>query len=293
LSIRLYLLLPLTSALVYAIAVLFLKLAMSRGASSWAVTYLSNVAMGLAFMPMLFLGDARWSAAGVPWAIAAGVLFFLGQVGTFRSLHAGDVSIATPALATKVVFVALLSLALPAKNPDPDLWIAVGLTMAGVVLLHQGPRHHASRPWTTLGWALFAALSFASADILVQQVAARTGITLFLPVMFGTVTLISLPLLVPHLPRAGEARAGAWRWGSAGIILLAVQATGIVGTIGWSGDATGVNVVYSSRGLWSLVLVAFVAHRLGVAEGTRDPRTLLARLAGGVLILIAVLLVVL
>lgn len=292
-SIRLYLLLPLTSALVYAIAVLFLKLAMSRGASSWAVTYLSNVAMGLAFMPMLFLGDARWSAAGVPWAIAAGVLFFLGQVGTFRSLHAGDVSIATPALATKVVFVALLSLALPAKNPDPDLWIAVGLTMAGVVLLHQGPRHHASRPWTTLGWALFAALSFASADILVQQMAARTGITLFLPVMFGTVTLISLPLLVPHLPRAGEARAGAWRWGSAGIILLAVQATGIVGTIGWSGDATGVNVVYSSRGLWSLVLVAFVAHRLGVAEGTRDPRTLLARLAGGVLILIAVLLVVL
>jgi drug/metabolite transporter (DMT)-like permease len=249
--------------------------------------------MGLAFMPMLFLGDARWSAAGVPWAIAAGVLFFLGQVGTFRSLHAGDVSIATPALATKVVFVALLSLALPAKNPDPDLWIAVGLTMAGVVLLHQGPRHHASRPWTTLGWALFAALSFASADILVQQVAARTGITLFLPVMFGTVTLISLPLLVPHLPRAGEARAGAWRWGSAGIILLAVQATGVVGAIGWSGDATGVNVVYSSRGLWSLVLVAFVAHRLGVAEGTRDPRTLLARLAGGVLILIAVLLVVL
>jgi len=293
LSIRLYLLLPLTSALVYAIAVLFLKLAMSRGASSWAVTYLSNVAMGLAFMPMLFFGDARWSAAGVPWAIAAGVLFFLGQVGTFRSLHAGDVSIATPALATKVVFVALLSLALPAKNPDPDLWIAVGLTMAGVVLLHQGPRHHASRPWTTLGWALFAALSFASADILVQQMAARTGITLFLPVMFGTVTLISLPLLVPHLPRAGEARAGAWRWGSAGIILLAVQATGIVGTIGWSGDATGVNVVYSSRGLWSLVLVAFVAHHLGVAEGTRDPRTLVARFAGGVLILIAVLLVVL
>ena len=51
-------------------------------------------------------------------------------------------------------------------------------------------------------------------------------------------------------------------------------------------------MVYGSRGLWSVLLVAIVARHLGVAEGTRDPRVLFVRLSGSVLILAAVSVVV-
>jgi ABC-type microcin C transport system permease subunit YejB len=62
-------------------------------------------------------------------------------------------------------------------------------------------------------------------------------------------------------------------------------------TIGLFGDATSANVVYSSRGLWSLLLLALVAHRLGVKDSVRDRRTLLLRILGSILILAAVSLV--
>lgn len=228
--------------------------------------------------------------------MGAGALFFGGQIATFRALVGGDVSIATPTLASKIVFVALLSIAVPGSHPDPDLWLAVGLTMAGMVLLNSGPRpKHASRPLATLSWSLLAAWSFAAADVLVQVGAPRAGFTLFMPAMFALVALVSIPTLAPRVPRneLSRTKPGAWRWGAVGVGLLAVQAAGFATTIGVYGDAAGANVVYGSRGLWSVIIVTLVAKHLGVAEGTRDPRTLFVRLAGSALILAAVIVVAL
>lgn len=290
---KLPLLIALVAAFCYAASAILVKIGLSRGLGTWAVVFFGNMLMGLAFLPFLFFGHDSWNPAGLPVAVGAGLLFFAGQVGTFRSLASGDVSIATPALASKVVFVALLSAALTGKNPDPDLWLAVGLTMAGVVLLHQGPRTHASHPLRTLGWALFAALVYAGADVLMQTDARRTGVTLFLPVMFATVALVSFPLLLPRVLTSPPPRPGAWRWASGGLVLLAAQAVGVAAAIGLSGDATSVNVVYSSRGLWSLLLLLLVARHLGVAETALGRRTFLLRLAGSLLVLGAVALVLL
>lgn len=288
-----YLFLPLTSALMYAAAALCLKIALGRGATTWSILFYSNAVMGCLFVPIALLGPSGWQPAAAPLALGAGLLFFLGQIGTFRSLQSGDVSIATPALAAKVVFVALLSLPLPANRPDPDLWLAVVLTMAGVLLLQGGPGHAASRPWPTLLWALFAALSFAAADILVQVGAPEAGFTLFMPVMFGTVVLLSLPLLGPRAARAKRRplRPGAKRWMAVGVVLLGVQAVGMGTAIGLFGDAAGANVVYGSRGLWSLLLLALAAERLGLTDAVFERRTLARRSAGGLLILGAVALV--
>ncbi len=294
-NIRLPLLLPLASAAVYAAAAILIKVAISRGANSWAVAFLSNLSMGLLALPLLFFGHGAWHPTETSWALLAGGLFFAGQIGTFRSLASGDVSIATPALASKLVFVAIMSLALPGNRPDPDLWLAVVLTMAGVVLLHRGPRHHSSRPLETAGWALFAAMSFAATDIITQTAVPHVGFTLFMPVMFGTLAAISFPLLLPHALRgAGRpARSGGWSWGAVGIVLLAVQSAGVAASIGLFGDATGVNVVYSSRGLWSLLLLAIFARSLGVPEGALDLKTFALRLLGSILILAAVVIVLL
>jgi drug/metabolite transporter (DMT)-like permease len=286
-------LLPLASALLYAMAALCLKIALGRGMTTWSMLFFSNTVLGLFFLPLLFGGTAGWNPAAAPWALLAGALFFLGQIGTFRSLQSGDVSIATPALASKVVFVALLSLLVPGSRPDPDLWLAVMLTMAGMILLHRGPSRPASRPWPTLAWALFAAFSFAAADMVVQTGAPVAGFTLFMPVMFGTVALLALPLLWPHVIRAKRptGRSGARSWMIAGVVLLGLQAVGMGTAIGLFGDATGANVVYGSRGLWSLLLLALLARRIGIMDSVLDRGTLALRVVGSILILVAVFLV--
>jgi ABC-type microcin C transport system permease subunit YejB len=61
--------------------------------------------------------------------------------------------------------------------------------------------------------------------------------------------------------------------------------------IGLFGDATGANVVYGSRGLWSLLLLALLARRLGINDSVFDRKTLALRVTGSMLILIAVALV--
>jgi len=288
-----YLLLPLAAAVIYAIAALCLKIALGRGITTWAVLFYSNLMLGLLFAPLLFAGSSGWNLGSAPLALLSGFLFFLGQVGTFRSLQSGDVSIATPALAAKVVFVALLSLLVPGSRPDPDLWLAVVLTMAGMVLLHRGPSRPASRPLPTLAWALMAALSFAAADIVVQIGAPAAGFTLFMPVMFATVTALSLPLLRPHILRAPrrEVQAGARKWLAAGVVLLGLQAMGMASAIGLFGDATAANVVYGSRGLWSLLLLALFAKTWGISDAIFDRGTLAVRAVGCALILVAVTLV--
>ena len=288
-----YLLLPLAAAVLYAAAALCLKIALGRGVTTWSVLFLSNIVLALFFAPLLLAGPSGWNVGAAVWALASGVLFFLGQLGTFRSLQSGDVSVATPALASKVVFVALLSLLVPGNRPDSDLWLAVVLTMAGMILLHRGPKISTSRPLITLAWALFAALSFAATDIVVQVGAPVAGFTLFMPVMFGTVALLSLPLLWPHIlrPPRRKVAPGALGWLAVGVFLLGLQATGMASAIGLFGDATAANVVYSSRGLWSLLLLALVARRLGITDSVFDRRTLGLRVVGCILILGAVTLV--
>lgn len=287
---QLYLLLPLASALLYAVAAICLKIALGRGVTTWVILFYSNMVMGLFFLPLLFWPGKQWEPTGLLMALAGSALFFTGQVATFRSLQSGDVSIATPALASKVVFVALLCLLLPDNKPGANLWIAVALTICGVVLLHKGPRHHASRPLPTLAWALSAAFLFAAADILVQIGAPKIGFSLFLPVMFGGVAGLSLPLLWPHILQKPQRAplGGGWIWTAVGVTLLGAQAMGPAAAISLLGDATAVNVVYGSRGLWSLLLLAVVARHLGVNDSVLDRHTLRLRILGSALILAAV-----
>lgn len=283
---------PLSAAFIYAVAAICVKMALGHGVNMWKITFLSNLVMSAVFLPLALTGHANWVPAELPLAAAAGLLFFTGQVATFRSLQSGDVSIATPALAAKVVFVAVLGFLVPETRSGPWLWVAVGLTMAGVILLQSGARHPASHPLATLLWAVLAALSFAAADILVQIGAPRAGFTLFLPVMFLTVALVSFPLLLPKVraARGTTTRAGAGWWTASGVVLLGFQAMIMGSAIGVFGDAAGANILYGSRGLWSLLLLGAMARHMGLTDSVTHGLTFALRLCGGLLIVLAVFL---
>ena len=101
-------LLPLVSAFVYAIAALLLKRATERGIGPWRVNFVTNWIQCALFAPFWFVGGAPFAWDRFAHAAICGATFFSGQIFTFLALSRGDVSVATPVLGTKVIFVAFL-----------------------------------------------------------------------------------------------------------------------------------------------------------------------------------------
>ncbi len=286
-----YLILPLFSSVVYAAGMIFLKRAMEMGQPPRRVLVGSNLAMGLAFAPLLFW--AEWPKAEFPLWMWLGpslcsILFFLGQVGTFRALAGGDVSVATPVLGSKVVLTAVGSAwLLPGQVPE-KFWWGAGLCSLGVALLGGGGGEKGKKgAWRAVGWGVAAAASFSLTDVLVAKVAPQIGLALFGPWMMGGVAMLSV-LVLPVWAWGGLGSGQGRGWLGWGVGLIGVQAVALLGGIVISGDPIGVNVVYALRGLWSVGLVVWVGGWVGNREAGLPRRVLGMRAVGAAFLLAAV-----
>ncbi len=291
--------LPLASALGYVAAVLMVKRASVYGVGLWRTAFVSNVAMGLIFSPLWLLGgaDATWTMIGVAAGCAA--LFFAGQVLTFAAL-AGDVSLATPVLGLKIIFVAGASSVLVAEPVRPSWWIAAALATAGVALLQSPPRgvepsasgEGGQKAGRTVALAAGAAVVYAVFDVLVQRLTPNWGPGRFLPAVFGLVGLFSFGLIPVFAAPLRTIPRAAWVWLLPGAVLLAMQAAGMAFTLGTHGRATAANILYSTRGLWSVLAVGVLGAWLGTAgERKLAPEVFRRRLWGAGLMMAAVALV--
>jgi drug/metabolite transporter (DMT)-like permease len=215
------------------------------------------------------------------------LLFFLGQVGTFRALSGGDVSVATPVLGSKVVITALFGALFLPGGVGPDLWVGAFLCTAGVALvgLQPGVRH--GKALRAVGWGLGSAAVFSLTDVIVARAAREMGFCLFGPWMMVGMAVLSFWVMPPRdwgniFQRGGR----GWAW--AGAALVGFQGTFLYASIALSGDPVGVNIVYAVRGLWSVLLVAWIGKWLGNREAGLPCSVLLLRGVGAVLLIGAV-----
>jgi len=291
-----HLLLAFAAALGYSVAALGVKRALMEGAGAARVNLVCNLLMA-GFYQLLWLwpgGEWSWSEIWRP--MAGGVTFFLGQIFTFLALSRGDVSVTTPLLGIKVIFVAVfLALAGGIWLPWP-WWIAAGLCAMGVFLVGWQPGNFkaaASLPWAGMGFALAAAASFALTDVLFQLWVPYVPAQAFIPLMFGTMGLLtiaqSLVTFRKGLPPA-PASARPWLWTFS--FLLTIQALFVAIAIGFSRDAAGVNIVYGARAILSVLLVKWMGRWFRIHEMPSGEGGLARRLIGGTLIFSAILVVV-
>ncbi|HTH48231.1 MAG TPA: DMT family transporter [Candidatus Limnocylindria bacterium] len=289
----LYLALPFVAGGIFALGSLCLKRSFREGAVLPLTLFTTNCTVGLAFLPLLLFapGEPRWNRWYQPFL--AGGAYFLGQLANFLALRFSDVSLVTPMLSTKVIFVVLIGWLWFGTTLRPEHGVAALLTTAGVWVMSAGGRGSARRPTLGVALALLSGLSFALCDLLLQRWATDFGLWQFLPLMFAAVTAQSL-LLLPWVGQTGfRAPFPAWKWLLAGAAMTAGQSMLISGSIGWSHDATGVNVVYTLRGLWALALVWLIGSGMGNTERAEAAKGVFGRrLAGTVLIIGAVVLAV-
>lgn len=276
--------------MLYAIGALAIKRANQFGIGLWRISFLANWAMALCMAPVWLLGGEIPSALW--WQpVVVGFFFFAAQTSMFLALTRGDVSVATPIMGTKVLMVALFSLVI-LRGPVPlHWWIGAALSTAGVFFLSRGDESVRRGALQAALFAIGAATSFAVNDVLVQKWAPAWGIGRFLPIMFACVALMSfafVPLFhapLREIPRKGRV------WVAAGAVILGVQAVGILIAIGRFGDATAVNIVYSLRGMLSVVIVWVVGHWFLNEEQRLGRGVLTKRLIGSALMVSAVVLV--
>ena len=247
--------LPLCSALGYTFAALMLKRATQRGVGPWRVTFIVNCTAALVFAPWWLMGGEPFNWPSFWHAVLCGITFFIGQILTFLALNKGDVSITTPILGTKVILVAFMAVLFAGDELTPALWGAALLTTAATALLGGEIRTNRARVLPSLGFGFSAALTYAAADVQQLNYAPAWGFGHFAPTMFATVGLLSLGLIpffsapLTEMPR----RSVAWAFG--GGVLLSLQATGIAFSIVIYKEVTLTNILYNTRGIWSVILV--------------------------------------
>ncbi len=284
-----YLLLPLLSSVLYVFGALFLKQTGTHGVGFWRISFVVNLICGVSFSVLWPLGGSfpPLSLWWQPAVVAA--LFVAGQALGFLAIERGDVSVATPVLGVKVVLVACFVTFVIGDTVPGSVWLAAILSSAGIVFLNRGgagaSRHHAR---FTIAIGMLAAAAYALFDVLVQKWAPGWGAGRFLPALMWLVGVYSLGL-IPLFDRPLRAvPRAAWRPLLAGGALIAAQGLFLITALALYGQATPVNVIYSARGLWRVLIVWGLGHWFGNTERQHGGRVLGWRLLGAGLLMGAV-----
>lgn len=288
--------LPMVAALGYSFGAIAVKRALGAGASGVQVNLFCNVVMAAMFQLLWLMPCRETHSFSLAIPAGCGLLFFLGQIFTFRAIAAGDVSVATPLLGTKVLLVALFSVFLIGKALPTAWWWGSLLATIGIGLISYTPGGNHRHLTATVGWSLAASAVFALTDVMVQRGVPDVGYGRFAPVMFGSMGILSL-LYLPGLARAARQGAELPRpalpWLAGGSLLLAFQALGMYSAIGLYGSATATNILYGSRCLWSVLLVWMFGSLAGAPPTAADSHrsVMLRRLGGALLLFLAMALV--
>lgn len=287
-----HLFIPLACGFVYVVGALCLKRAADHGAGVWRATFVANLTMAIGFAPLWLLGGVEHPLADYWQPALTGLLFTVAQLLIYLAISHGDVSVTTPVMGTKSILVAVIASVLFAVEIPASWWWAAGLCAVAVLLLSWNGGAPHRRVGMTILLTTGSASIYAFSDVLTQHWAPAWGVGRFLPLMFGVMGLLSFGFIPFFHGPLREINAATWRWLRPGAALLAVNNAAFAYTLARWHDATAANIVYSSRGLWSVVLVWAVGHWFGNQEREAGRGAMLSRLIGAGLMVAAIVLVV-
>lgn len=281
---------PLLAGFLYAVSALLGKRAFVEGIGLVRSLIIANWMIAVCFSPMFFVSDSiNWTLWYAP--VFAGTMFFLGQLFTFLAIKLGDVSVMTPIMGSKPVFVAIAVSLMVGDTVGLAIWAGAIVSAVAVACLGLGDVRTNKGTLPAILNALLSAAFFGVADTSVQRWAPEFGSGAFIAVMFGLVGIASIALVPLRSAPFREIPKKCWPWVIASSAVLTVQALLMAIALSFYGEATQINILYSVRGMWSVILVMTVGHYVGNMEGKSGPKVMVLRMVGSVLLIVAVVLV--
>jgi drug/metabolite transporter (DMT)-like permease len=283
-------LLVLLAAVIYALGALLVKRAGDFEIGVWRTAFCCNCVTALLFLPLLaWGGNVRADLWWQPLLVA--LCFVVGQWLTFFSLEHGDVSVATPVLGIKILLVAMFVSVAGGEVLRPKLWVAAALATTGIALLNRSTTGTRRRAGLTILTAGLAAACYALFDVLVQHWSPIWGRGRFLPITLGLSGILSFAFIPRFSAPLRSVPQNAWSWLLGGAMTIAAQSVIFVSVVASWGQAAQANVIYSSRGLCSVLLVWLVGRQFQNRESHSGGRVFAWRLAGASLMMCAIVLV--
>lgn len=281
----------LIAAVCYAAGAMVVKRAAELGVGAWRTAFVANMMGAMFYLPLVALGGT-WHADLWWQPVIVALCHVGGQVLTFLSFDYGDVSVATPVLGIKILLVALLVAAWGGEALRWQLWAAAVLATLGIVLLNRrGARSSHHHVGLTIATAGGAAVCYATLDVLIQRWSPGWGMGRFLPLVLGTSAVLSLGFIPLFRAPLSAIPWSTWKWLLGGLVIIGAQGMAFVCLVAAKGHAASINVVYSSRGLWSVVLVWWLGHWVHSREQKLERGVLTARLTGALVMIAAIVLV--
>lgn len=284
---------PAISAVLFALAAIVLKRSSQLGVDMWQTAFMANMSGAACYSLLWFVGgpplqiELWWQPALIALCL------FGGMACQFLALSRGDVSVAVPVMGVKILIVAYLTPLLVGEPVRSRLWVSALLSVVGVALLNWrggGAVHRSIKTAIIAGCA--AAVCFGTFDILVQKWGRSWGAGRLLPCVFWMNAVLTLGCIRGFRTPLRSLSRQAWKWLLAGALLVSVQSILFVGCLAVYGGATMANIIYSARGLISVLLIWTVGHLFNSTESALGPRVLFFRLLGAIFMLAAILLVV-
>ncbi|WP_309397689.1 DMT family transporter [Cerasicoccus maritimus] len=288
---HLHYLLPAFAGAVYALSSMFCKRALQEGSGALRLSFVANVCLFLGFAPLTLIPGEPPDWSQLHWPIMAGTGFFIGNFLTFMAIKYGDVSVQAPMMGTKVVFVAAFSVIMGAGPVPLTWWIGAGLTAIAIFLLSFSDWSNRRAILKTAVLALAASAVFGLTDVLVMKHAGGFSPGWFLALVAGVLALESLLLIPCFEGRLRDTPRKAWPWILGGAALMSMQAVSLGSGLAFWGDATALNIIYSSRGLWSIVFVWGIGSLFANREREAGNKVMGRRMAGALMLVAAIALV--
>ncbi|MFA9480136.1 EamA family transporter [Phycisphaerales bacterium AB-hyl4] len=249
----------------------------------------SHVIQAVVAVPFVWL---LWSSELPPWGqwiwptVGVGAFYLVGQMGLFLALKRTTASRVSPLLGLKVAILAVLTAAWLGDDVSAWQWAAVGLAVAAAFAINYtgGPL-----PTAAVVTMLVTCTGYALSDVCIRLMieameplppthAALLGVVL---VYFGCGVV-----LAPLLPWYGSRRVKpwlrvmpyAWTWLiSMATLFVCFALVGVV--LG--------NILQSTRGVISILLVPLVVGRGFVHVETQLPRAVFWRRVGAAVMMFA------
>ena len=274
-------------AFIYALAAVFSKGALDKGFGILRLSFIMNLAFAVIFSAALLWRLESIDVSKVYLPVIAGALFFIGHVFTFAAIRMGDVSLQTPIMGTKAIFVALIAVVTGAQEVTFELGVAAVLAALAVALLgFSGGR--ASKVGLTITLSLISAFSFACFDQMAGVFGGDFGKHSFLVIVMVVNALLSFSLIPFFNAPLKQISRSAWPWAIAGSVGMGVQALVLTYTLASSGEVVVVNILYSARGLFSVLIGLGIGllFTLKIEQITRRVR--IQRIIGAIMISAAI-----
>ncbi len=283
-----YMLLPLAAALAYSYGSLYFKQAFQHGIGLVHSFVVTNWAMALVFAPIIFLAELPSFGWIYLQPLVCALGFCLGNVLTISAIRRGDMSVVVPVMGTKAFFVAVGASLFFGKTIAPAMWIACVLAAIGIYVLGRSDRTEGKGQSGAIGLTILSSACFGICDAAIQAWAPDFGSKGFMGSMFVVIAVFSTGFLkIARRPITGADRTGmkALIIGSG---IIALQGILVAISVVSFDNATGVNVIYSARGLFSIALVWWIGHRFSPDTHESERQLLAQRLVGAAIMMAAV-----